>query len=347
MSTQIRQVGEILHGRYRIDALIGAGAFAEVYRGLDMILEREVAIKMMKLSAMKRPGVHGDVMMRDTMDRFLREARLVSKLRVESTVTLFDFGSEANGDMFMVLEYVNGETLRHAVQSRGRFEAERVARILRQALFSLHEAHAFELLHRDIKPENIMIFPYLGVPDQVRLVDFGIAKALQEGQSPATAAGLLVGTPRYIPPERITMNTLFPASDVYSLGGVAYYLLTGEELYPGLDVPMMILQQQISPESVKLPREVPIPSGMRHIVNRMLDKDLSRRYQQAADVILELDAFLFHEVNARYNVSQELPVIDASLIEPLGDPLEHDDFIDEADEYENTQVADIDLDAFE
>lgn len=354
----MKRPGEIMQGRYRVEELIGTGAFAEVYRGLDLTLNRDVAIKMMKLSVpVGQPGFDQEAVRQDMMSRFLREARLVSRLRMESTVTLFDFGAEERGDMFMVLEYVDGETLREHVYRQGAMQAERVARILRQALISLHEAHSYTLLHRDIKPENLMLFEYLGVPDQVRLVDFGIAKALQEGKSAATAAGMLVGTPRYIPPERVTLNELYPASDLYSLGAVAYYLLTGEEVYKEIEGgPMMILQAQISEKDVTLPPWCEVPDELRWIVNRMLCKKLEQRYAQAFEVIADLDTFLFLQANRRYNISQELPSVDESMIEPVVDPLEHqierrgeqkNALEDEEEEHAPTEVVAVDPSMFE
>jgi serine/threonine protein kinase len=319
----MKQPGEIIQGRYQVEHIIGVGAFAEVYRGIDLTLNRDVAIKMMKLSMPNHNGFGDESMRHDMMARFLKEARLVARLRMESTVTLFDFGAEPGGDMFMVLEYVDGLTWRQQVNEYGAMDVDRVARVLRQALISLHEAHSYTLLHRDIKPENLMIFEYLGVPDQVRLVDFGIAKALQEDESAATAAGMLVGTPRYIPPERITLNKLYPASDLYSLGAVAYYLLVGEEIYQDVEGAMMILQQQIQPASITLPEDLDVPDELRLIVNRMLCKDLERRYAQAFEVIADIDTFMFMQANRRFNISQELPHIDESMIEPLVDPLEH------------------------
>ncbi len=349
----MKQPGEIIQGRYRIEEMIGAGAFAEVYKGLDLTLNRDVAIKMMKLAVpIGQPGFDQEAIRQDMMSRFLREARLVSRLRMESTVTLFDFGAEEGGDMFMVLEYVDGLTLREYVSSYGAMEPERVARILRQALISLHEAHSYTLLHRDIKPENLMIFEYLGVPDQVRLVDFGIAKALQEGKSAATAAGMLVGTPRYIPPERVTLNELYPASDVYSLGAVAYYLLCGEEIYKDVvGGAMMILQAQISEQNVELPEGAFVPEGLRVIVNKMLSKDLAHRYSQAFEVIADLDTFLFLQANRRYNVSQELPMVPVS---PVIDPMDHDTGdserlarVEEEPDYAPTEVVEVDPDMFD
>lgn len=299
MSETLRNPGDIVAGRYEIKEIIGHGSFAEVYKGIDMALDREVAVKLMRFQSVAKPGVDSEALQNDMMERFYKEARVVAKLRDPFTVTLFDFGTDTNGDLYMVLEYVPGETLRDHIASGGPMSAERTVRVLQQVLSALREAHAYGLLHRDLKPENIMIFSYMGAPDQVRVVDFGIAKALEERASDMTAAGILLGTPRYIPPERIEKADLMPASDIYSLGGVAYYMLTGEEIYADTKNVMDIVRKQAAPESVKLPASLDTPDTLRAIVDRMLIKDVQGRYGAAQQVLTDLDEHAISEAIAR------------------------------------------------
>lgn len=317
----MRQPGDIVHGRYEIRELLGTGSFAEVYRGVDITLEREVAIKLMRLAGMQAPLMGQDEMRRNMMERFLREARVVAKMRSPFSVTLFDFGADEQGNLFMVLEHVPGHTLREEVSSRGPMAPARVTRILQQALSALHEAHAYELLHRDIKPENVMIFEHLGAPDQVRLLDFGIAKALQSGESALTAAGVLVGTPRYVPPERVTGTTLGPASDIYSLGSVAYYLLTGREIYPNIRGAMQILQAQSEPSPIRVPSSPGLPDGLRAVVNQMLEKDLQKRFGSALEALEALERYLTNSSRSSGpSLSYErgrVQTLDPSLLEPI------------------------------
>jgi len=310
--------GDVLQGRYEIVEFLGKGSFAEVYKGLDQRLGRDVAIKLMRLSLLDAAGFSDESQRLELMYRFHREAQVVAKLRAQNTVTLFDFGEDQQGDLFMVLEHVDGHTLRDEVVKNGPMSPDRVVTVLRQSLQSLHEAHAHDLLHRDIKPENIMIFDYLDAIDQVRVVDFGIAKALQEKASRNTAAGILVGTPRYVPPERILDNRLYPASDIYSLGSVAYFLLTGEEIYKDVQGTMAILREQTLPGSVVLPEVAWIPNQLAEIVNTMLAKPLGARYPSALDVLIALETYSFAQRVSEHNITDDIPVLDPGLIEPIG-----------------------------
>ncbi len=320
-NTHMKSVGELVGGRYEVVRSIGAGSFAEVYLGVDSVLRREVAIKLMNLSKLTMPGSDDDELRQNLVQRFLLEAHTVARLRATCTVTLFDFGEEPNGDLFMVLEYVPGHTLRAEVEEHGPMAPERVVRILRQVLSSLHEAHAYELLHRDLKPENIMIFDYLNAVDQVRVVDFGIAKPLQADQQAGkalTGAGMLVGTPRYVPPERVTEQKLLPASDIYGLGAVAYFCLTGEEIYSDTKGTMNILGRQIENTSVQLPAAIPnLSQGMRAIIDKMLHKKLEERYATAAEVIADIDRWSTDQIAELRVTGQYLPVINQDALQRL------------------------------
>jgi serine/threonine-protein kinase len=226
----------------------------------------------------------------ELVERFYREARTVAKMRDEHAVTLYDFGATPNGSLYMVLEFVDGGTLREEVDKNGPLSPKRVVDILRQSLECLREAHSYGMLHRDIKPENIMLFPFLGDQERVRLVDFGIAKALEtEEGSDLTAAGVLIGTPRYVAPERVHKKELGPASDIYSLGIVAYELLVGAEPFHGLKG-MDVLRAQLAPTSVRLPDAVitKAPDALVAVIHKMLEKDLGKRYSDTKQVLDDL-----------------------------------------------------------
>lgn len=284
--------GEIVGERYRIDRLLGSGTFAEVYLAVDMVLERQVAVKVLNTSKITPPAkVDRRVSLNDTVTRFYKEAKLVAKLKDQHTVKIYDFGSTADGKLYMAQEFIDGQPLKALLEKERALDAERVARILVQTLRSLREAHTYGLLHRDIKPENIMVFDYLGERDNVRLVDFGIAKTLGEESSELTAAGVLVGTPRYVAPERVSQKELLPASDIYSLGVVAYEMATGQELFPGKGM-MEVIRAHIDPSPIVLPAQPPIPKELRRIIEKMLAKDLNQRYGAAQQAIADLDQFL-------------------------------------------------------
>ncbi len=289
---QIRSAGEMIRGRYRIDSLIGEGSFAQVYRGVDTALGRDIAIKMISFNHITKPGVNTAEVRRDTIERFRKEALMVAKLRDHHVVTLFDFGGAENGDLFMALELVEGQTLRERVHAEGPIRPHAVAMILESLLEALREAHTYGLIHRDIKPENVMTFEYMGVANQVRLLDFGIAKALEDHASELTAAGMVLGTPRYVSPERVRKEPIRPASDLYSVGVLSYFMLTGAEIYGHLRKPIDIVMQQTEPGSVSLPEDVQVPDALRRITNRLLQKAVEDRYTSAQQVLDDLSEYL-------------------------------------------------------
>jgi serine/threonine-protein kinase len=168
----------------------------------------------------------------------------------------------------------------------------RVVSILRQCLSSLQEAHALGVLHRDIKPGNIMLYEHVGRTDQVKVLDFGIAKSVLGGsgqtQQDLTRDDVIVGTPRYMSPEQLRGTDLGPPTDLYSLGLVAFELLVGRKAIQASST-LNIISQQLAPESVALPSDHRYPAELRKVVNRMLAKDLAGRYETAEQVIAELD----------------------------------------------------------
>ena len=290
MSEQPLQFGRLIAGRYRIESLLGSGGHAHVYLAVQEKLGRRVALKVLKASGVQHVSAAAqhahDVLVR----RFEQEAKLISQLRDPHTITMYDYGSTDEGLLYMVCEFVQGETLKTTLTREGSLSAERVASILKQTLMSLQEAHAHGVLHRDIKPDNIMTYAHMGRRDQVKLLDFGIAKmaeAEDEESADMTAEGSLIGTPRYIAPERIRGEKLRPASDLYSLGLVAYEALTGQRILEGL-YGIQVLQAQLIEPSLKLPEETPAPKALCRIINRMIEKDLDVRYHVAEQVLEDL-----------------------------------------------------------
>ena len=286
MSSAI-QIGHTLEDKYRIEKKLASGGQGHVYRGTHLILSRPVAIKILRLSTVP------EVMERMTR-RFEQEARLISALRDPHTITLYDFGRVEDGSLFMIFEYIDGQSLKELLESQGRVAPHRVAKILRQTLSSLQEAHSFGVLHRDIKPANIMLYEHAGRPDQAKLLDFGIAKILNDDENnKLTAANAIVGTPRYIAPELLVEETPSPASDIYSLGLVAYELLTGQKAVSG-QTPMEIFRAQVEAPSCKLPSALSVPDGLRSIVNQMLEKELHKRYAATETVLVDLKRWHDH-----------------------------------------------------
>lgn len=290
-------------GKYRIESVLNRGGFGCVYRALQLELNRAVAIKVLQPAS--RVGFQDDSAaeakrLEVVTRRFEREAQLVSQLRDPNTVMMYDFGHTPSGLLYMVLEFVDGAPLNDVLETQGAVGPERAVKIIRQVLSSLQEAHAFNMLHRDIKPGNIMLFNHVGRTDQVKVLDFGLAKAIDDPHFTAdnpdlTDAEVLIGTPRYMSPEQIRGHRLSPTTDIYSLGLVFYELLTGEKAVDSKST-MNTLARHVNDEPIVLPGSLDIPNGLRNIVNRMLEKDTKRRLQSAEEVLRLLEAWNSKEV---------------------------------------------------
>ncbi|MEZ4458168.1 MAG: protein kinase [bacterium] len=284
MSIPLPQAGDLFEGRYRVEAEIGEGGFSRVFRARDESDGHAVALKIL-VPAQIDNGGGAPAYQSDVVERFLREARVLENVREGHAIQLLNHGKTAEGVMYMAFEYVNGRSLFEVIRDDGALPAARVANILGQTLQTLQAAHAQGILHRDIKPNNIMVTS----TDQVKVLDFGIAKAFADASpgNDLTAAGMLVGTPRYMAPEQLKGTPIGPPADIYSLGILAVEMLTGRKAMRGKDR-MAIIEQQLMPQSIMLPPELDIPVRLRDIVNRMVQKDLRVRYNSAAAVLRDL-----------------------------------------------------------
>jgi len=217
--------GTMISGRYRIDRVVGVGAFGTVFAGTHALTGQDVAIKILSPR-----GVDDDD--RGTL-RFFHEARVTARLNHPNTVRVFDFGQDDSGLVYLVMEFLKGETLRQELFDRmgqGRsFSEGEVLDIAIAVARSLGEAHAQGLVHRDLKPENIMLQEMLGDTAQIKVLDFGIVK---QNSTALTAAGQTPCTPAYASPEQVVADPLDGRSDLYSLGITMFELLTGAILPP-------------------------------------------------------------------------------------------------------------------
>jgi serine/threonine protein kinase len=206
----------VASGRYRLKRPLGHGGMATVYLGYDSELDRPVAIKVLA------ENLAGDEAFRR---RFLREARLAARLSHPNVLSVYDAGEQADGRPYIVMEYVDGETLADVLSERGPLPADEAAILVAQACRGLAHAHAAGLVHRDMKPQNLL----LRRDGTLKVADFGIARAA-EGTA-LTQAGTVLGTAAYLSPEQALGQKATPAADVYSLGAVLYELLTGRPPY--------------------------------------------------------------------------------------------------------------------
>ena len=312
--------GEVIEGRYRVDRLIATGGQANVYQGIHLGLERPVAIKVLRL------GLPPELLRR-TAKRFEQEARLLAALRDPHTITLYDFGHLPDGTLYMVFEYVEGQSLKQVLATEGPLRPWRIAKILKQTCASLQEAHQLGVLHRDIKPANIMLYNYLGRLDLVKLLDFGIAKILEESRKfsheSLTGAKGLIGTPRYIPPEAYDKGqAMTAASDIYSLGLVMYELIVGTPAIQG-STAIDIYRVHMERRAIRLPPQIPLPLGLQDILHTMLEHKIESRYQRVDEILWDLQRWKADEHSD--HTSDSLPPVTVSDPEDLLIPDPYDE----------------------
>jgi len=261
-------------GQYALDDEIGSGAFGTVFRGHHALMRRPVAVKVLNPLA----GDRG-------IARFEREVQMTCQLTHPNTIALYDYGRTDDGFFYYAMEYLDGYSLDQLIKKHGPQPEGRVISILQQVCASLAEAHARGLVHRDIKPQNIFLTCRGGIPDFVKVLDFGLVKALDtKEQLELTAANATLGTPLYMSPEAVkSPNAVDALSDIYSLGSVGYELLTGETVFCGLSLGEVMLKQvREQPELPSARLKRPVSPDLETLLMRCLAKDPSGRPASAA-----------------------------------------------------------------
>jgi serine/threonine-protein kinase len=269
-------------GQYTLLDKIGEGGMGEVYRARHAMLRRETAVKLLP------PGRGGET----ALARFEREVQLTAILTHPNTVSVFDYGRTSDGVFYYAMEYLEGLNLDQLVNAHGAQPPARVAHVLRQVLGALAEAHGIGLIHRDVKPANIILCQRGGLFDVAKVFDFGLVRAAGEpGDASLTGANVITGTPLFLSPEAITSPEAVDArSDLYAVGGVAYYLLTGRHVFEGRTVVEVCghqLHTAPTPPSERLGR--PLPPGLEALTLACLEKDPAARPESAAALLARLD----------------------------------------------------------
>jgi serine/threonine-protein kinase len=265
-------------GRYQITGNLGYGAMGAVYKAFDPLIKRQLAIKTVRLDIPRSSPQY-----RSFIERFQHEAQISGTLSHPGIVTLFDLGEE-NGDPFFAMEFVDGRTIADVLAEGTRFKPEKVIGLVSQVAAALDYAHSRGVVHRDIKPANLILYD----DDKVKVTDFGIAK-LQDAD--ITHSGALLGTPSYMSPEQAMGEKLDGRSDIFSLGVVAFEMLSGQQPFPGPNVTSILYKlvhtDPIEPPGLELLGLV--PQKWREVFQKVLSKKPENRYQTASSFVQDLE----------------------------------------------------------
>jgi serine/threonine protein kinase/tetratricopeptide (TPR) repeat protein len=261
--------------RYRVEKLLGQGGMGAVYKAYDQELDRTVALKLVRPELMVHP---------EAMARFRQELLLASKISHRNILRIHDLG-DAAGMKFISMAYVDGEDLHHLLMREGRLPTERMLHIARQLCVALDAAHSEGVVHRDLKPQNIM----LGSKDHVFVSDFGLAKSLGAVNS-MTQSGEMLGTPRYMAPEQVEARSVDARTDIYALGLIFYEMVTGD--VPFTAETTLQLMYKRAHEIPPAPKTVvpDLPDWLNNVIMKCLERDPANRYQNAIDILTDIDA---------------------------------------------------------
>lgn len=287
-------VGTIIAERYRVDAVIDQGAMGRVYSGTHIAMRKRVAVKVLRPELTRVPEV---------MERFAREARAAAHINHPHVAGATDFGELPNGAVFLVLEFVEGITLRSVIEG-GPLPLRRVLPIIKQIASALQAANALSIVHRDLKPENVMLVKTDTGEDFVKVLDFGVAKVpidfTGNPETPSgkgtqiTKAGMVFGTPDYMAVEQALGQDVDGRADLYSLGVIAYELMTGRRPYRS-NHEFGVIGQQLTGKAPPMRKRAPwvqVPDDVEQLVQRLLETDVSKRVNSASEVLDQVSALI-------------------------------------------------------
>jgi tRNA A-37 threonylcarbamoyl transferase component Bud32 len=270
------RVGSTVNGRYQLEAAIGEGGMATVYAARHRLVDRPCAVKIMNAALAKNEVIR---------ERFRREAKAAQKLAHPNIIEIFDQGELEDGSLFLVMELLDGETLAD-VLFRGKLPVERALPIAIQIARALARAHDLEVIHRDLKPENVFLAEFDDGSDFVKLLDFGIARSMQDVR--LTGAGEVFGTPQYMAPERITSIDAGPSADLYALGVMLFEMLAGQLPFDAPDIAQFFIKHLKEPPPSLKSREPAVPFELDRLVTDLMAKEPKDRPVDAHRVHADL-----------------------------------------------------------
>ena len=294
----------VLNDRYRLVELIGAGGMATVYRGEDLMLERQVAVKFLREPYASDP---------EARERFLLEGRAAAKLDHPNIVRIYDVGQDAGNHPYLVMELVPGEDLKTMIRRSAPLSVPRALTVAREICSGVGQAHRAGIVHCDLKPQNILVTE----SGHVKVTDFGIARALQQDETDDGPVEVVWGSPHYLSPEQAMGRVPTPAADVYSIGVMLYEMLTGVPPFHDPD-PAVLAMKHCREEPPPLTALNPkIPTGLDWLVRKILSKEPARRYHNADQLGIALDSYLSigRDSTGPHNpVVEETPVIPMRMV---------------------------------
>ncbi|HEU0035395.1 MAG TPA: protein kinase [Kofleriaceae bacterium] len=285
-------VGSVLDNRFRIDFRLAAGGFGAIYRATHVKSGHQVALKVL----------HTELATSDArvIARFRREGATLEQLRSPHTITAYELGEAADGTLYIVMELLHGESLYELFRARGALPWKRVVAIGRQVCSSLAEAHSLGIIHRDLKPANIHLEKRDGQADFVKVLDFGIAKIIRDGQldtSELTQAGQMIGTFDYMAPEQMVGGECTPATDIYTLGVVMYEMIAGVRPFHDAQSTTSMLAALLTQDAPPLGSHCEVPPELDRIMRKCLEREPQNRYGDVADLSADLGRLLASDEN--------------------------------------------------